>query len=279
MSDQQPYEPPQPHQPTPTYQPPASAGAENSTDASPAAAVPAYPSAPASIPAPAPGFGAAPATPTAPTYPGAPQAFPGAQPTHPGAQPGYAAPQQAYAGAQPGYPAAHPGYQGHAAAGYGAPGYLGYVPAAPRGASHPDDLTLPLYGATFGQALSRFFKKYATFSGRASRSEYWFVQLFVVLVSAVAVVLGSILLGTSAAQEYNGGGSGVTAGIAVIIFIAMGMFSLAIIVPSLAISWRRLHDANFAGPFWFLSLTSAGALVVLVFTILPSNPQGERFDR
>jgi hypothetical protein len=36
----------------------------------------------------------------------------------------------------------------------------------------PSPMSLPLYGATFGQALSRFFRSYARFSGRASRSEY-----------------------------------------------------------------------------------------------------------
>jgi hypothetical protein len=46
-------------------------------------------------------------------------------------------------------------------------------------------LDKPLYGATFGQAISRFFKKYATFSGRASRSEYWWWVLASAIISAV----------------------------------------------------------------------------------------------
>ncbi|QCH24418.1 hypothetical protein DSM43276_02681 [Mycobacteroides salmoniphilum] len=42
----------------------------------------------------------------------------------------------------------------------------------PLGATDPRDLTLPLYGATFSQAITRFFRSYFRFSGRASRSEY-----------------------------------------------------------------------------------------------------------
>jgi hypothetical protein len=55
-------------------------------------------------------------------------------------------------------------------------------------------LAEPLYGASFGQAVARFFRKYATFSGRASRSEYWWWQLATTLVylllGIVTVVIG-----------------------------------------------------------------------------------------
>ena len=46
-------------------------------------------------------------------------------------------------------------------------------------------LSAPLYGATFGQAIARFFKKYATFSGRASRSEFWWFFLFATVIYLV----------------------------------------------------------------------------------------------
>ena len=50
---------------------------------------------------------------------------------------------------------------------------------------HPqlDSLDLPRYGATFGEAFKLFFKKYGTFDGRASRSEYWWVMLLNALVT------------------------------------------------------------------------------------------------
>ena len=56
-------------------------------------------------------------------------------------------------------------------------------------------LSRPLYGANFGQAVGRFFRKYATFTGRASRSEFWWVRLFLVLHGSNGVtILGTLLL-------------------------------------------------------------------------------------
>ena len=60
--------------------------------------------------------------------------------------------------------------------------------------------------------------------------------------------------------------------------ILMGIIALAVVVPQLAISWRRLHDANFSGLFYLLSLTGIGGIVVLVLMIMPSKPEGQRFD-
>ena len=69
---------------------------------------------------------------------------------------------------------------------------MSYPPAQfPPGASAAtaDDLTLPLRGATIGQAVTRFFKNYATFSGRASRSEFWWWSLVSGLVGLVFYTL------------------------------------------------------------------------------------------
>ncbi|UOQ61645.1 DUF805 domain-containing protein [Leucobacter rhizosphaerae] len=224
--------------------------------------------------------------PPAPQYGQQPQQ-PYGQPQQPYGQPQYAqqapygAPQQGapYGGAAPQQPYYPPAV--------GVPG-----PGEPfNGAAHPDDLTRPLYGASPTQAVKRFFKNYANFSGRASRSEYWWVALFFAVVSIVPMFLyifGLVTLGVSASSydSYSGYSSGSQAGtgvgavmliIAGIIFLAIG---LGTIVPSLAISWRRLHDANFAGPLYFLTfIPYVGGLVVLVFMIISSNPAGRRFDR
>lgn len=66
---------------------------------------------------------------------------------------------------------------------------------------------------------------------------------------------------------------------AIIGFILWGIWGLATIIPSIALGVRRLHDANFSG--WLLLLVLVpflGALAILVFTLLPSNPAGQRFD-
>jgi uncharacterized membrane protein YhaH (DUF805 family) len=94
-------------------------------------------------------------------------------------------------------------------------------------------------------------KKYAQFSGRARRAEYWWFFLVNVIVSGV---LGWI--------EARAGSSGVV-GI---------VYSLAVLVPSLAVSVRRLHDTGRSG-WWMLllALPIAGAIVLLVFAAQDGN--------
>jgi uncharacterized membrane protein YhaH (DUF805 family) len=131
----------------------------------------------------------------------------------------------------------------------------------------------PLYGATFGDAIRRFFKKYADFTGRASRSEYWWWFLFAIIIAAVYV----ILLQTIGTIGNGGRGLGPLGWVVIAVYI---VWDLVILVPSLALSWRRLHDANLAGPFWFLGfIPLVGWIIVLVFYLMPSKPEGARFDR
>ncbi|MGH1525560.1 DUF805 domain-containing protein [Leifsonia sp. L25] len=134
-------------------------------------------------------------------------------------------------------------------------------------------LDQPLYGASFGDAIRRFFKKYADFTGRASRSEFWWWYLFAVLIAIVY----SILLTTLGTIGNGGRGYGPIGWILIVVYIIWG---LAILVPSLALIWRRLHDANLAGPFFFLGfIPLVGWIILLVFYVMPSKPEGARFDR
>lgn len=172
---------------------------------------------------------------------------------------------------------------GPGATGPGAMGPGGQI----RGAASPEDLSLPLYGASFGQAVKRFFKKYATFSGRASRSEIWWMALFGFLVQLVPGILagigGGMAAATSAVDPYTGqvtsGPSGAAAALIGIGSILGLLIALAMIIPTLAIIWRRLHDGNFAGPFFFLYfIPGVGQIILLVLLLLPSKPEGQRFD-
>ncbi len=143
------------------------------------------------------------------------------------------------------------------------------VPQPP--ASAP--LGQPLYGATFGDAIRRFFKKYADFTGRASRSEFWWWFLFAIIIGAVY----GILLQTLGTIGNGGRGLGPIGWVLIVVYT---VWDLVILVPSLALSWRRLHDANLAGPFWFLGfIPLVGWIIVLVFYLMASKPEGARFDR
>jgi uncharacterized membrane protein YhaH (DUF805 family) len=55
------------------------------------------------------------------------------------------------------------------------------------------------------------------------------------------------------------------------------LFSLAVVIPGIAVTVRRLHDGNFSGAFYLLTLVGL-SIVVLVLTLLESKPEGARFD-
>jgi uncharacterized membrane protein YhaH (DUF805 family) len=100
-------------------------------------------------------------------------------------------------------------------------------------------------------------KKYAVFEGRARRREYWFFALFVVLISVVLTIIDS-MIGTMTSQ-----GAGILS----------GLFCLAVLIPSLAVGARRLHDTGRSG-WWLLIglIPFIGAIVLIVFFLLDSQP-------
>lgn len=139
-------------------------------------------------------------------------------------------------------------------------------PSKPHGATDPRDLTLPLYGATLSQAVSRFFRSYARFSGRASRSEYWWVQLAVAVVALFCVAIVAVAGDPSALGRMS--------------LVPVAVFVLVCVVPSWALLVRRLHDADLSGWMSLLVLLPyIGSVFPIVFGVLPSKPLGDRFDR
>jgi len=101
-------------------------------------------------------------------------------------------------------------------------------------------------------------KKYAVFSGRARRKEYWFFALFNLLASIVLSVIDYITGSFDAAL-----GTGLLSGI----------YALAVLIPSLAVSVRRLHDTDHSGWWLLIALIPLiGAIVLLVFVLQDSKP-------
>ena len=101
-------------------------------------------------------------------------------------------------------------------------------------------------------------RKYAVFSGRARRKEYWFFVLFNAIFAIAAMVLDNIL---GLAIEDVGYGP---------FYI---LYALATIVPGLAVSVRRLHDIGKSG--WYILLLlipCVGALILLIFDLTPGDP-------
>lgn len=117
---------------------------------------------------------------------------------------------------------------------------------------------------SFGQAVESALKqKYATFTGRARRSEYWFFVLFSVIVYVVATILDSVLGLTFGDLSYG---------------VLYCLSALALLLPSLAVVIRRLHDIGRSGWWILIALVPfIGGLVLLVFACLDSQPQANKY--
>lgn len=98
-------------------------------------------------------------------------------------------------------------------------------------------------------------QKYADFNGRARRSEFWFFVLFFILAAIALQIIGGII------------------GSQILYYV----FALAVLVPYIAVTARRLHDGGRSGWWQLLSLTVIGGFVVLVWVILDGNPGDNQY--
>ena len=99
----------------------------------------------------------------------------------------------------------------------------------------------------FVQAIKSCLGQYATFSGRATRSEFWWFFLFQVLVMVATSMLGDVI---------------------------NGIASLALLLPALAVGARRLHDIGRSGWWQLLLLSGIGFLVLLYWWVQPGEGAG-----
>ena len=139
--------------------------------------------------------------------------------------------------------------------------------AVPRGATATEPpIWAPWYGIPFPQAFRRFWKKYARFDGRASRSEFWFWALWYAIGSFATGFVGGIF---DAAPRLSNVDDGLTT-----------LWALACAVGFIALTMRRLHDVNLSGYFTlFFIIPPIGVLFALIVGFLATDPQGQRFDR
>ena len=119
-------------------------------------------------------------------------------------------------------------------------------------------------------AYISMFKKYAKFSGRSRRSEYWFATL---AHSIVMLVLGLLMI-MPLAMDIALYGEPTEVALSIIPFgyFLSFIYSVATLVPYLALTIRRLHDTGRSGWFYLLSLIPyIGSIVIFVFTVLDSE--------
>ena len=107
----------------------------------------------------------------------------------------------------------------------------------------------------FTSAIKSGFSNYANFSGRASRSEYWYFTLFSIIVNLGAGLIDQILG----------------------FYIVAGIAGMALIIPGLSMSWRRLHDIDKSGAWWFIWLSCVGIIVLFVWSVTKGTAGPNRF--
>lgn len=120
------------------------------------------------------------------------------------------------------------------------------------------------------------FHRYATLTGRASRSEYWWFilaeslgLLLLMFGAGFLVALADELFPKLPSQYAIGIGAFVTSLISVLIFFVIG---LLLIIPNIAATVRRLHDAGYSGLFILLNLLPCvGCIILLLLLLLPSS--------
>ena len=115
---------------------------------------------------------------------------------------------------------------------------------------------------SFADAVKSFWSNYATFRGRSRRSEYWFIQLFLLITNLAAAAIDLWLMDGDVEQFMANGGGGIVGLVWIVVTV----------VPLLAVLVRRLHDTGRSGWWAVIGLVPLiGFVVLLVFTVMDSE--------
>lgn len=129
----------------------------------------------------------------------------------------------------------------------------------------------------FGESIKACFARYVTFSGRASRPEYWYFFLFTLIVSIAAGLIDWLFFTsvTTLETETSSTTTAISDG------PVQGLAALVLFLPQLAAAWRRMHDTGRSGWYVLLpTLLAAGAFAVLILGIgAASHFHGGTMDR
>ncbi len=123
----------------------------------------------------------------------------------------------------------------------------------------------------------RALKKYAVFTGRASRKEFWYFLIFNIVISVMIAVIDGII---NAAINDTLTSTNVTFSVETGTGVLSKFYSWAVLIPSLAVSVRRLHDIGRTG--WWLLIAPVpliGIIVLVVFMMKNSIPGDNRFGK
>ncbi|MFA6265260.1 MAG: DUF805 domain-containing protein [Pseudolabrys sp.] len=111
----------------------------------------------------------------------------------------------------------------------------------------------------FVQAISHCIHKYVSGGGRASRSEYWYFTLFIVILSIVASILDAAMFPLMDAGPFN-------------LIVSLGLF-----LPSWAVAIRRLHDIDRTGWWMLIAFTVIGIILLLIWFCMRGTQGDNRY--
>ena len=118
---------------------------------------------------------------------------------------------------------------------------------------------------TFTQAIRSGFANYVNFSDRACRSEFWFWVLFTFVASFVLGFIDGFVIAMQGDSPEDR------------LHVLGTLFSLAVLLPSIAVSIRRLHDIDFKGWWYLIWFTVIGIPVLLIMFCLKGTDGPNRF--
>jgi uncharacterized membrane protein YhaH (DUF805 family) len=140
------------------------------------------------------------------------------------------------------------------------------------------------------------FKRYADFQGRSRRKEYWMFMLLNIGILVILLLPAFVFAPGTSSSEFASDANSFSGAsqfesnifenpVSLIFFGLYGIYALAALIPSIAVTVRRLHDRDMSG-WWYLGLTVAGvipligilaSIALLVLMVLPGTPGSNRF--
>jgi len=129
---------------------------------------------------------------------------------------------------------------------------------------------------SFGQSVRYCVSNYATFDGRASRSQFWWFWLFTLIVSGIPSIIGQVFIVAGRPANAFEDGILLFSALGWVLYVVGVIISLAFLVPLLAVGCRRLHDRGMSGWLQLLLLLSfcfgIGFIIMAVLWALPGTP-------
>ena len=152
-----------------------------------------------------------------------------------------------------GAPLKQPETESHQPPSYAPPGFQATPPVQ---SSAPINRESP-HPVTFGEAIATFFRKYADFSGRATRREYWYVFLFNLIMSIVFAI------GAALAPDMNG--------------ILSNLYTLGTLIPGWSLFTRRMHDVGKSGWSWLWILLPLAGPIILICRVCRASGEDNKY--